>query len=375
LIVIVVVALLVAWKPSRVAFQALALVPSVLEVGPQPLDLAPAPSRIDLDYRDAAGERHRGVLWLPAAASADRPVALMVIVYGINRLGLDHPALTRVSDAVARLGLAIYVPDLPSLDQERLDPAEIGRIVAATQTAATRPEIDPARVGLLGISVGGSLAFRAAADPALSDRLDWIASFGAPADVTELVANVVAHAYEVDGQVVAWQPTLLARQVIFEMLLAQVASGTDREVMRRVYQGAFEGNEAPAAPCRCAGPQTADGRAIEAILTAGDLPTARAALAVAPAGVRALLSVLSPVGVADAIHARVYLMHDRGDHHVPIVQAEELDAALQAAGVAVDYREFRLFDHVTPDTTDLVGAAPEIWKLFWYLQALLVHTL
>ena len=66
---------LVAWQPSRVTFQTLALVPSILDLGPQPLALAPEPRHELIDYRESyqpgarrfdVGERSNFAL-LPAA--------------------------------------------------------------------------------------------------------------------------------------------------------------------------------------------------------------------------------------------------------------------------------------------------------------------
>jgi hypothetical protein len=48
---------------------------------------------------------------------------------------------------------------------------------------------------------------------------------------------------------------------------------------------------------------------------------------------------------------------------------------MQEAGVDVRLGEFRLFDHVQPDTRDLGKAIPELWQLFWYLREIAGDTL
>jgi hypothetical protein len=48
---------------------------------------------------------------------------------------------------------------------------------------------------------------------------------------------------------------------------------------------------------------------------------------------------------------------------------------MEAAGVDVRFGEFRLFDHVQPQTQDLVAAAPELWKLFWFLREMTAEAL
>ena len=75
------------------------------------------------------------------------------------------------------------------------------------------------------------------------------------------------------------------------------------------------------------------------------------------------------------IHARVYLMHDVGDQHIPISHARALEAAMREAAVDVQVGEFRLFNHVQPDTRDIGKAIPELWRLFWYIRDIAGDTL
>jgi hypothetical protein len=68
-------------------------------------------------------------------------------------------------------------------------------------------------------------------------------------------------------------------------------------------------------------------------------------------------------------------MHDRGDQHIPYSHARELLSAMEEAGVDVRLGEFQLFDHVQPQTQNLVAAAPELWKLFWYIRGMAAEAL
>ncbi len=67
--------LAIAWPPSRVAIQTAALIPSILDAGPRPLEwLSPAPRRDTLAWRtDADGTDDLADLWLPPSASAEHP--------------------------------------------------------------------------------------------------------------------------------------------------------------------------------------------------------------------------------------------------------------------------------------------------------------
>jgi hypothetical protein len=125
---------LAAWPPSRVTFQTLALVPSVIDLGPQPLALAPEPRHELVDYTAPDGEVLPADLWLPATASADSPVGGVVFVSGVNSQGRAHPAVARIATAMARTGAGVFVPELPVFFDVRVDDTEVGRIVARRST-------------------------------------------------------------------------------------------------------------------------------------------------------------------------------------------------------------------------------------------------
>jgi dienelactone hydrolase len=375
---LILVVLLAAWPPSRMTFQTLALIPSLLEIGPQPLALAPEPRHEVMDYRAPDGETLPGDLWLPGSASEDAPVGAIVFVSGVNSQGRAHPALERIARAISRTGAAVYVPELPVFFEVEVDGTEVGRIVAAFEALSERPEVDPDRIGIMGVSVGGSLSLIAAADPAIADRLAWVGSFGAYADVREIAAEVLSRQYRLDGEIVDWKPRLLVRQVVFGLMTNLVTDGRDHGYLYGAYD---ELNNQDVHPMPDADlPLTTDvGQAIEAVILAETLPEAETAISIGMAGappeVNEALDAISPLGVVGDIKARVFLMHDRGDEHIPYAHAHQLAEAMEAAGVDVRVGEFRLFDHVQPDTRDLGKALPELWKLFWYLREVATEAL
>lgn len=378
----VVLALLVAWEPSRVAMQTLVLVPSLLDAGPQPLQLfSEAPVRSSVPYRsgDAAGDLAE--LWLPAGASADERAGAILLVFGVNNVGRNHPAVVRLADALARTGVAVLVPDSRTLLEGRLEVGEIDGVVQAFELLAARPEVDPARVSIAGFSVGGSLALLAARDPRIAGRVQWVNAFGAYADAATYLASVAAHAYELDGEQVAWEPTPLAREVYLRFVLDQVTDATDAAALRSRYERPILEGLVPEPSLRLEDSlQTDAGRAAYRLLTAGSLAAANRAIRGMPAESLALIDALSPVRHLDGLATSVRLMHESQDHHVPFVQSRALRDAIDA-GVAASLpgdaqlTEFRLFDHVQPDDLDLAAAAPELWKLWWHLHALMLDTL
>jgi dienelactone hydrolase len=380
LALLLIVAVLLAWEPSRVALQTAVMLPNLLDAGPKPLALfSEAPRRESIRYRPAepGHETDLAELWLPAWASADRRAGAMLLVFGVNNVGRNHPAIVRVADGLARTGVAVIVPESRALLEGRLEAAEIDGVVHAFETLAARPEVDSERVGIVGFSVGGSLALLAAADPRIAAQVRWVNAFGAYADAAEYLASVAAHAYQApDGTVTEWIPTELARQVYLQFLLEGVADPVDRAALEAAFAEAILAadrgtrDEALRASLR-----TDAARAIYDLMVVRTLPEARTAIAALPPESGDFIAAISPAGAMDGLRADVHLMHERDDHHVPYVQSRALAAELDDAGQLTRHTEFRLFDHVQPDDLDLAAATPELWKLLWHVHALMVETL
>lgn len=378
LALLVLVIAMTAWEPTRVALQTGVMLPSMLGAGPQPLPLfSDAPQRLSLPYRPSAtaDEPDLAELWLPAWASPERPAGAMLLVFGVNNLGRNHPSIVRVADALARTGVAVLVPDSRTLLEGRLEVGEIDGVVDAFQLLAARAEVDRDRLGIVGFSVGGSLALLAARDPAIAEQVRWVNAFGAFADASTYLASVSADAYrDPSGELVPWTPTPLARDVHLEFLLDQVDDADDRERLETAYSAAIRAGERPSRDTDVSAQLDTDAaRTVEELLTAGSLSEARAAIDRLPDDSLAFIDAISPVRHLDGLSAEVHLMHETEDHHVPFVESRALAEAL--GGRLANHTEFRLFDHVQPDDLDLLAAAPELWKLLLHVRELMEETL
>jgi dienelactone hydrolase len=377
--VLAILLLMTAWEPTRVAFQTAVMLPSMLGSGPQPLPLfSKPPQRMSLPYRAVpGGDPDLAELWLPDWASVERPAGAILMVFGVNNLGRNHPAIERVADALARTGVAVLVPDSRTLLEGRLEVGEIGGVVDAFQLLAARPEVDRDRLGIFGFSVGGSLALLAAKDPAIAASVRWVNAFGAFSDAATYLAAVSAHAYRgPHGEEVAWTPTPLARQVYLRFMLDQVEDDGDRDALDAAFGKAIRDGERPPPDAALRdGLATEVARTVHDLLTAPSLDAASASIDVLPAGSLAFIDAISPARRLAGLEADVHLMHETEDHHVPFVESRALALALVERGRLVEHTEFRLFDHVQPDDLDLTAAAPELWRLLLHVRSLMEESL
>jgi len=377
---LILVVVLVAWEPTRVAFQTAVLLPNLLDAGPKPLNLfSQAPVRASLPYRAAqpGEEPDLAELWLPAWASAARPAGAMLLVFGVNNVGRNHPAVERVADGLARTGVAVLVPDSRTLLEGRLEVGEIDGVVRAFQLLAARPEVDRERLGIVGFSVGGSLALLAAGDPRISSQVRWVNAFGAFADASTYLAAVSAHAYRgTDGEPVAWTPTPLAREVYLRFMLDQVDDADDRDALEAAFSERVLAGERLVSDAAVRGALETDAaRTVHDLFTGPSLESALASIGELPSDSLRFIDAISPARHLDGLRANVYLMHETEDHHVPFVESRALASVLEPSGLLREHTEFRLFDHVQPDDLDLVAAAPELVKLLLHMRQLMEESL
>ena len=202
-------------------------------------------------------------------------------------------------------------------------------------------------------------------------------AFGAFADAASYLASVSAHVYVgPDGGGVPWTPTPLAREVYLRFLLDQVADDADRRALEQALSEPVLRGERPAPSGEVRGALESDaGRAVHDLLTASTLDDARRAIGSLPSASLHFIDAISPARHLTGMVARVHLMHETEDHHVPFVESRRLAATADERGLLDAHTEFRLFDHVQPDDIDLIAAAPELVKLLLHVRTLMEETL
>ncbi|WP_332853945.1 dienelactone hydrolase family protein [Duganella sp. S19_KUP01_CR8] len=112
-----------------------------------------------------------GELSLPKPAEPPAPVPAMVLMHGSG--GIEASMQTWV-DAFHAIGVATFVVSSfeprgvkRTAEDQTLVPAAANLMdsLQALQLLATHPRIDPARIGVMGFSRGGSVAFQSAVEP------------------------------------------------------------------------------------------------------------------------------------------------------------------------------------------------------------------
>lgn len=287
-----------------------------------------------------------------------RRVPGIVVCLGVVPFGVDHPQVARLGEALARAGFAALLYWSPAMRDRRLDPVDARSIALAYQWLIERPYVDETRSGLLGTCVGGSFALMAATEPSVRDRVAFVAAFAPYASMWTFVRDV-ASASRVRGSAREhWEVDPLTRDV-FVRTVTEALAQEERDLVRAaVEEGA--GVLDPAALSEAAG-------AVLALLRAGDLDSADAAMQALPTALREQFAALSPLATVHDLHARrIVVGHDRDDHVIPVSESRQLAEAL-AGRRGVHYTEFAFFQHATPRRLPVVPLARELWRFAAYV--------
>ncbi len=118
-------------------------------------------------------------------------------------------------------------------------------------------------------------------------------------------------------------------------------SETDQAILLRRF---FDGEGFSAEELEPLSPQ---GRTVYQLLTTDDPAAAWAHLEALPESQRERLDLLSPAHWRDRLQARLFIMHDASDTHIPVEESRLLASGFPDP-TRVRYTEFRFFEHVTP---------------------------
>lgn len=358
--------LLTLTHPGRTAVATLFFLPQAFpQTGPTPIEyVTDPPERREVTY--GPNGAYVADVYLPTEAGLH---GAAIFYLGIQPIERRDPALVRLADGLARLGLVVLVPELPSLYSGQLNAGEVDVLVESVRYLRGHEAVNPERIGMSGFSAGASLMLLAASDPRVNDQVDWVNSFGGYYDAHILVREVLGREFILaDGTRRTWIPADLTLAIVRRQLIEGLPSREDRVILTNVFFGNRQ-----ASPADLAG-LSEEGRALYRLLTATTGSEVSSLMTQLPPAVTEALATVSPRRTIDQLRAFTFVMHDRNDPYIPFVQSRDLVRALPPEQVL--YTEFSLFEHVEPNRNlDPIEFVTEIGKLFGHLYAIFLRAL
>ncbi|MGH2995290.1 MAG: alpha/beta hydrolase family protein, partial [Gaiellaceae bacterium] len=251
------------------------------------------------------------------------PWPALVIVNGATVLGRREPALQRFVRGLARAGYLAVLPDLPGLANGEVGRRTVAATVAVARSVADSPDARHGRVGLVGVSVGTSLALLAAEDPSLADSVSIVAGTAPYADLAELIRLATTGHYREGNLLVPYEVDPFLAVAAARSLAAALPPGPERSALTSLAAEIDEDADDPLAPLRtlpleALGP---DARSLLELLGNRDPQRFDALYAALPAEARTEIARLSPLTHAERLRAPVELASAPDDPYVPPAEA------------------------------------------------------
>jgi len=368
-------------RPTRIGLTTAFLAPDLfLDPAVSPLKLLGAEPLREEVWLDVPEGRGRLVADVYRPKGGGRHGAMVMSVGAAPKIR-DHPGVVRLSQAAARAGMVVMIPQLYYPFQENTLPGDveglvsafgtnIQEIVASYQWLSQQPYVDPDRVGLFGASAGGGIGLVAATDPRIRDHIDFFASLGAYYDMVDLINAITTDSITYDGHTQPWEPWLKSVRVLYSSIISFLPEPGDRDILTRIF---LDGDE----PAREEVPQLSPlGRDVYDAFQAKDSQRVLAFWSeVSPQDV-ATLRQISPSSYVADLHTELFIMTDRSDPYIPYVESRRLRDAASQNGDPVHYAEFDFLNHVEPKSpTNPFSFLADLLKLIFYSWLLMLRVL
>jgi dienelactone hydrolase len=302
-----------------------------------------------------------------ARPHGDGPWPALVVLNGATPLGRRHPDLQRLVRAFARAGFVVYLPDLPGLAQGAISGETVAAAVDVVRLAAADPVARGGRVGLVGISIGTSLALLTAQTDDLVGRVSVVAGTAPYADLTNLLRLGTTGHYRADGELVPYEPDPFLAVAVARSVAAALPSGPERARLSALAEGLDEDDPDPLAALRAlpASQLEPDVRALVALLANRDPERFDELFAALPEAVRAVIARLSPINDAHRLAMPIELATAPADKYVPVAESEALARAAPRGRVTVT----SALEHAEPQLS--LGKLGDVVRLeAWAARAL-----
>ena len=305
---------------------------------------------------------------------SDGPHPGVLCSLGVVPLGVEHPQVRRLGQALARFGFVALLHWSGAMRDLRLTPGDVGDFAAAYEALLAQPGVDPDRSGILGACVGGAFGLMAAAGPRIRGRLAYVSAYAPYFSMRTLVRDIASATRTLDDQggTEPWPVDPITWKTYVRTLTDGLLPG-EAQCLRSAFEDHIRWNATQTAIIRS--PQAAhvdldelsdDGRASLRLLRAADAAGAEEALHLLPPAVQARLTAMSPAAYLRNIEAPlIHLMHDRYDPVIPVGESRRRVTALSGRP-GVRYTELG-FRHLDPTRLSLLRLARELPRFYFAL--------
>ncbi len=294
----------------------------------------PMPDRAAHEWR-SNGEVRLADLYRPG----DNIRARLVLVPGLVPLGKDDPRLTALAYSFARMGFAVFAPDMPGYSEFRASPQNVQDIAEAvlelSELDLGLDQSEP-QIGIAGISYAVGPGILAASEPEIADRVSFVLSIGGYYDVEEAVTYLITGKYR-GGPASPWQdggPNPLGKWTFVRSNANLIEDARDRAALTAM--GERKRLDIDASIEDLAQDLGPEGRSVYNLIVNTDPNRVAALLARLPEGIRRNFDGLNIANKdLSKLKAQLILIHGQDDPMIPSTES------------------MKLAEHVGPDRAEL----------------------
>ncbi|HLK44103.1 MAG TPA: alpha/beta fold hydrolase [Thermoleophilia bacterium] len=283
------------------------------------------------------------------------PWPAIIFVNGATQQGRFEPHVVRLGLGLARAGFLVVVPDLPGLRQGEITLRTVHALEAVATRVRTRSDVRGGRVGMLGVSVGGSIALLAAESPAVRGHVSTVAAIAPYIDLEQMTLLATTGYYQVGHRFVRYDSGSFLTLALARSLTGSLPPDSQTQQLLTDLLDTSESSSTPTAEaCSLLAEGRLSGGAVAvARLVCNRDPHRFAALwAALPPSLQQIAADLSPItGVSD-LRFPVYLASSPHDEYFPPSQSEELAARAPDAHVTVSSTLSHVIPEPSPDNLD-----------------------
>ena len=359
---IVLVVIIMVVPQARATFHTALFVAQTLNLPVQPQSwFTREPVRFEEAYGSAGGSEVANVYRLPDG----KPRAAVLLSIGASPTGLSDATTVNLGKALARSGFVTMLHWSPELghdaDIQREDPE---KLVRAFEFLVAQEYVDPKRTGIGGFSVGGSFAMVAASDPRIAADVHFVNAFGAYYDLETLIQQAASRSVLYEDERTPWEPHSLTMRVLSHELIETVDDPEDVDVLTAHYLDEMPVSDAQLKEL------SQQGSTVARLIDGVSPQEAETLYFTLPQAFRDGLADISPSNHLEGLQARLLLMHDRYDRHVPVAESRRLAEAVGDRD-DVRYTEFLSFNHTIPGEGGLLDRIGQAFRLSRHMYELI----
>ena len=273
--------------------------------------------------------------------------------------GRAHAGVRRFAASLARAGYVVFVPELPGVAAGELSLLTLGASVECAARAADLAETRGGRIGLFGVSVGGTLALLTAATPDLAARISVVTCIAPFTDLEKVTMLATTGMYPGPDGPEPYPVSPALTIGVARSLVGILDPTTEKKLLDRALESLDPASRDPLGrlrdvPHRSLGPAAA---ATQALLVNRDPARFENLFAELPDALKHVVSSLSPLGSAARLRAPIEIATAPRDKYFPL--AESLALQREVAGVRVTVTS--ALAHATPRLT--LGSVRDLAQL------------